>query len=333
MPWDPPPDPSRPELPYTAGFQMTIRSHNFDCKPANRATIDESWLRTHPVSEVVLEYPPSETPDPLSPETAVLTIDHPIRTGSYHMAQVVCCRVSFHKREKGSKLLVAKIFDALYYPPQDNPCDIAKLADKYYSAESAAYDRLQRYYKENHHAEYHESWTFTLPTEYNGRTIQRPVRLVLLEHLNGCTVADLDPADVLGDDKEKKFGLELVARVLHIVSKEEHLGVWHNDVAPRNVMIIPKPEASAPANSLQRVVLIDYDISKIEHPPHPGLPPNPMQVHWNSSPAGFGPWVPTSMFSAFYPVEWQKWLERRFKGDEENYAPVTEKLEYFVDDY
>jgi len=298
----------------------------------------EEQLKTMTQSAVVIEYPPLETPEPLTSRMARLTILEPLAVTGGRGAQVVACTVESEAGQKRCEV-VAKIYDPLYYSFPNKiapsvPTDVCFYADVDYSREAAAYEYLQKAGQTGDFApEYYGSWTFAIPIQHGGMTMLRPVRLVLIEWLKGPTILSLclTPGGVQYD---KVYRLEIMARIMDGIVRQRHIQINQRDESPRNIILTPQAadKLDAELPRYPRPVLIDYNIARVMEQtnyrkyfvnhPHHKLPCNPMEYFnagsiWNE-------------FEAWTPIEWltnrelrTEWLISRFVDkNSSKYAPL-----------
>lgn len=343
MNWKLPLDADKPACPYVEDFKTIIKTHNppsplgGNYGPGNRPQVPDDWLRGVTQSRHVLEYPPLETADPQSPMEAELTIVKTIRTGDARGAQLVLCSIA--PLDAGEKYhAVAKIYDALYYSFEckmfgGRPIDVVQNADEDYSQEAAAYEHLRAEGLTGSIAPgYFGSWTFTLPFKRDGETLERPIRLVLIEYLDGLSMISLYSERNDAFDYEEKFRLDVFAQVLDGVSKIVHAGISHGDIAPRNVMLIP--QGGSLTSSPPHVVLFDYNRSVVwerttsGRNPKTDKPKNPMKTWWGDCFEDFEGWIPDEWRG--HPKLRQQWLLSQFGGEDVKtyYEAVTEELKF-----
>lgn len=370
--WAPLQDPDRPSLPYIPGFTVQIEPHEAplpfgdeqDYGRWPRRFPSPTELETMTQSALVLSYPPLEadlttsnaisTPESYQDQLASLTITSYIRVGCGHGAQIVRCIVT--QPGKKSNQAVAKIFDPLYYRFTHDlarrPRDVMSQADMDYTREVAAYERLMSVGEAGRRVpEFHGSWTFKLPIASRGVLHQRPVRLVLIEHLEGL---DLQSSRIQNDyltygsldafHLPEDYRLEVLARVLDLHACFMHWGVNHGDLSSRNVMLVSNTSANLGTSNntiitIPRVVLVDFNVSTVYSRTVMGkhrfeslaYPVNPMELFWN--------WSLAPDFEGWAPREWkeserlqQQWLLRRFGSEEQRamYEPVTKELEFSI---
>lgn len=361
--WHPPPDPEKPDCPYQAGFTVEINSHippppfgdpHYGRGPwPARNDID---IKSVTQTELVLAHPPFERPNTVSSSapaaTATLTILETLAVADGRGAQLVVCSVTPNPCPQGSKGFVAKIFDPLYYS-FENPhamheaSDTPWLADKDYSHEAAALDYLERMRKGGRTGlaapKYYGAWTFTLPITHAGKTVQRSVRLVLMEHIKGHSMRSvcLDPA--LFSRYTEADRLDILAMVLVSDANQLHAGIDQRDLASRNVVLreptptttsSPPPESNRPL-PLPQPVIIDYNGAVVFELSRNGkrpcqfaeLPQNPMWLFWGSILGEFDGWIPSEWSSSRKLC--QQWLKERFGGEAaEQYAPIEIELHF-----
>lgn len=308
-------------------------------------------------SAIVGAHPPLEaTRTPLSDtetpsETAQLTITSYVRIGCGAGAQVVVCTIA--KSGKPPFQAVAKIYDALYYCFSHSialrPRDVTIQADMDYAAEVAAYQQLASVSRASEVTPaYYGSWTFSLPFLSNGVQHMRPVRLVLIEYLQGSNLRGFEiqnsnqPHD--GPDSfhlPEEYRLEVLARAMDAYVRVLHCGIEQNDFASRNIMISSeKSDAHTykTGASIPRVVLTDFNTAIVHSRTRYGpsieesltLPVNPMQCFWTQAVAGeFPGWAPREWEAS--PKAMQEWLLKRFGSEEQRalYEPVSKELKFY----
>lgn len=259
------------------GFQVTIKNHtalppfgssSYTLQPPPH--VSREWLRSVTQTEQVVTNPPLETAPPSKQRVAELTITKPLATGNARDAQILLC--SILPREAGAKALiaVAKVCDSLYYSSMPNigdcPRDAVFYADRDYSREVAAYECLSKAGQTGSFTpDYFGSWTFSLPITHNGQRRQRPVRLILIENLADTCMRYLfiqkgfDQIDAFQLSKE--YRLQVLAILLDGLVRQYHAGVNQNDLAPRNIIIVPPPGKTQVIGAHPpRVVLIDETV-------------------------------------------------------------------------
>ena len=344
--WRPPADPDKPPCPYRTGFTVDIKSHvpptpfgGRDYGRGPRATVSQHDLRSLKQTELVMANPPLKTADPPVPRIHTLSVTRELAVVDGRGAQLALCTI----KPKGAAghgpfQAVAKIYDSLYYSFRHKdvpsvPCDVTWLADQDYSREAAAYEHLQTVGQAGSFApRYFGSWTCSIGI--GNTTRSRPVRLILIEYIQGPSIRELCCATRFGE----AYRLEVLARVLDGDAKLRLSGINQRDLAARNVLLeFPSglQEAAQP-DTIPRLVLIDYNISivyaktkrKIGPYASMTLPPNPMLIHWDNPLQEFRGWIPAEWEAT--PRLRQQWLRNRFGGTDAmaSYAPVVENLEF-----
>lgn len=360
--WSPPPDPERPPWPYLPGFKAHIQSHVAP-EPFGDPRLYGSWPREHiPDAELetltqtalVLSHPPLEattvpSDTELLSDTAELTITSNISVGCGGGPQVVVCTVA--KDGEPPFEAVAKIFDPLYYrfshSIASRPRDVAAEADKDYATEATAYEHIASSGRAGKATPaYYGSWTFKLPILSGSVQQMRPVRLVLIEHLQGSNLRGLrirNSADFRdGNDAvhfSEEYRLEVLAQAMDAYVRVLHCGVEQNDFAARNVILRShgtSNTSNVTGTSIPRVALVDYNTAIVHKCTLEGesmeenlaLPVNPLQWFWKQSLSGdFLGWVPPEWEGSRKPM--QEWLLQKFGSEEQRvfHEPVTKHLE------
>lgn len=160
--------------------------------------------------------------------------------------------------------------------------------------------------------------------------------MILIETLDGVSLQDTrvqnSPNRDEGTDSfhyPEEYRLEVLARALDGYVKQLKIGLVQRDFAGRNVMLVTNnlEEDKVGGLTLPRVVLVDYNIARVEEIPSEhahSLPANPAAIFWNEYFwYDFGGWVPNEW------QDWklqQDWLLNRFNGDEHkhHYYPEEE---------
>lgn len=360
--------------PYQPGVKLTIHAHTppppFSSAYRNRNYRDIVYdtVNGHPLRmkisrlELAMAHPPLETPPPAEAKSQVLTIlggiSHRLPTADEEDRGGAClvrCRLD----SDPSYQIAAKIYDGVFYPAFPG-VDCMYSADSEYSSEAAAYSNIPPSLQGSIAPRYLGSWTFALdvadvadtgreqPTTGSGKRT-RWVRLILIEHLNGecmydvelhamglsrATVRRYTPSwkavnpQLLPKEADR---LEVMARIIEAATLLSHAGITHKDIAPRNIMLLPR--ASNPA----RIVIIDFGWSVVKklHPylslrPEGERPESPIERFW-SYPlySEFFYWFPQSWVENGFPLSRDKareWLCARFGLSEESdkFEPLSQ---------
>ncbi|KAF2279868.1 uncharacterized protein EI97DRAFT_360365, partial [Westerdykella ornata] len=188
-------------------------------------------------------------------DTLELEICLELRTGSDCGAQVVVVNSN----------MVAKIFDPLYYRDLRNEGyleDVVSLADGDYSRETAAYAEVQESPQARQHTpKYYGSWTITVETPLgpiggqHTQTRFREVRLILIEYLKGKKMANIKPRVLTS-----KLRRHMLVRVLEAAMLLDNAGVSHNDIHPRNILVIGNDWAKLDFF----IKFIDFNIASVQ---------------------------------------------------------------------
>ncbi len=367
--WRPPADPDKLACPYQAGFTADITSHippapfgGRDYAPVTRLAVSDQALRSLKQTELVMANPPLEPAAPIAGTSAAaattrrnctLLVTHPLAVVDGRGAQLAVCTITPKDSEAPlgqvsgqppgvpeSFQAVAKIYDPLYYSfaskiSESVPCDVTWLADQDYTREAAAYQHLQSVKQTGAFAPwYFGSWTFTVDIRIGNKMLTRPVRLILIEYIQGPSIRELYSATRFDD----AYRLEVLARILDGDAKLRLSGIYQRDLAARNVLLEWDPDVpeTAQPDTIPRVVLIDYNNSVVYARTTRWrgvcdgmtLPPNPMWLHWDDPLKEFWGWIP-AQWETNYRLR-QEWLRERFGGKDTvaSYAPVEDKLEY-----
>lgn len=335
-------------VPYVVGALFTIREE----APPSSGDADCGGEPQEP-----------EATQPTSPTersgsaTYQLKITDSILTGEVRDSQIVLGQISPATSLSGSKQVVAKIWDPLYRRDlgDETTGSVAELALRDYSNEVSAYERIKESLKEPQHAalpwectpQYYGSWSLQCPEAsipYAGPSTRRTRRgneeapsfrtvyLVLLEHIQGCSLRSLATFRRgsnywARESCAEDYRIYVWARILEIQSWLDHIGVDHRDVATRNIMVDPAPaspiwledNSNIPEsdlirlqpNRLPRVVFIDFDLSAVGPRSQDPRPQSPVVKRWSGKYDPIMYWLPM-WWTANLPVR-REWLLREFE--------------------
>jgi catechol 2,3-dioxygenase-like lactoylglutathione lyase family enzyme len=236
-------------------------------------------------------------------------------------AQVFVCRRNGEVTE-----YVAKVYDPLYYGfvdllQSDLPRDVTYFADGDYTREVAAYAFLEQHGVRNPEVPaYHGSWTFDLPThvqDTNSRTAAhtRPVRMLLIEYIDGKALFEMNPAKT-----PTHYRLKVLSQMMETETRLRHLGLSHNDFSPNSVLVCGYDTfRSGPT----RVCLFDFHDAVIteclEDVAKSGvvrkktaLPLSPADLWWDRLDITFKEWMPDGWDKS----AWHRWLLDKYSGSE-----------------
>lgn len=339
-PWLPPPEPFRPPNPYVKGRDLKIWAHeapppfgdDYADYPDVRNYASEKDLRTKTLVELCLEHPPMDGETAWEKPPRNLHIVGEIRVRDDGGAQVVICRLDDEDHE-----YAAKIYDPLYYGFADriwpeNPRDVADEADKDYCREVAAYLEIDNQFGGKETPKYYGSWTFQSPLDLPDARKVRDVRLILMEHIKGDTMSEIDAFIY-----PERARLGAMAQVLEAYSRITFAGVSHGDIAQRNVMVC-RGEAD---DTINRVVLIDFNYAVVtrldnfellygSRPKGAEKPENPINHWWGTGGlySKFGDWFPASWKKQRRPL--REWLFECW-GESQDFLPPNEPLDWTDD--
>ncbi|KPM42357.1 hypothetical protein AK830_g4236 [Neonectria ditissima] len=339
---DPPlPDPRRPKFPYRQGFSVSIHSHvpppPFGvCYPdgpdRDGSIIDPEELGFNR-TDWCLKNPPAEAPDHLEEcseedcknnadsDDDAEAVPHPDADDSVHNLHVldeIACKdgrgaqvVRCYLDKDEDKVLVAKIYDALYY---HHGRDVTYHADYDYRREAAAYEDMKKKGIDGTLVpKYYGSWTFDAPLLGSPPTT-RPVRMILMEWIEGVS---MDSAVVNGhlnglyEPIPPQQRLNILAKAMEIDTTLWHHGIRHRDLAPRNIMLVGENMDI----KIPRVVLVDFNqavcLNRLGKPRvTKKLPVSPRYRYWNDR-GEFIPWLPEphrsdyKVFNGWLKVTWK----------------------------
>ncbi|KAF2789065.1 hypothetical protein K505DRAFT_195748, partial [Melanomma pulvis-pyrius CBS 109.77] len=167
--------------------------------------------------------------------------------------------------EKGAQLvivngdMVAKIYDPLYYRSYEmfhRHYDVVREADTHYCREAASYNELlSSSLQGSNTPKYYGSWVIDVSLNELQDTPPRQVPLILMEHIDGICMRDIDPKALTEEERDN-----ILIHALEVEAQVYHHGVHHQDFHPRNIMIsYPQPSFYADF----RPILIDFDLARV----------------------------------------------------------------------
>ncbi|KAK0727840.1 hypothetical protein B0T26DRAFT_146793 [Lasiosphaeria miniovina] len=298
---------------------------------------------------VVIANPPAELPPHVRAKIAFthkhqsLTVVGPVgdRAGG---ARLVRCYLDSDK----SHHYVAKIYDAMGYPlseldASDFWMDCMWAADMDYTREAWAYEHIPQELQGSLVPRYFGSWTMFVETGLpEPQPARRPVRLILLEFIEGDNMGAIINRAVRQAEKEKRpshhqflpLELDRLDHMFRIVEADMTLywraHIRHNDIYPRNVMITNNPA--------RPIVIIDFNLATVypsdsDHfKDHPLLPISPIEFFRpqlmfheggcfrNWSPGG---WMNPNDNGETSYREASRWVFRHWAGSS-RYEPLTD---------
>lgn len=332
-PWNPPPEPLRPENPYTKGLSLTIYRHEA-CPPFGqdyaiytdlRDRVLEKDLRRKTLVDLCLEHPPMEGQTDYE-DSRKLEVVEELRVKSDGGAQLVVCHLDDDDQD-----YVAKIYDPLYYGFSDTmwpdlPRDVTFESDMDYCREVAAYEEMDEWVGGTDVPKFHGSCTFQVPLSLPTGPRMRDVRMILIERVPGKSMLEYNQDKIPESER-----LETLARMSELISRISFIGVHHHDISQRNIMVCDGEDA----RKVGRIVLIDFNMSTVERldnfeeqygprEPGPDKPPNPLDRWWGGGwYGGFWEWLPERWEKRLRPL--QEWMYERW-GSSEDFAPPVRDL-------
>ncbi|VUC24696.1 unnamed protein product [Clonostachys rosea] len=326
-------------FPYHPGLELTIKEHippvpfaepHFLKDAAPRLEVQPSGGRPNRTPlEWCLDFPPTETKPVKDPRARTLHVVEQVSCGAERTAQVLRCYLDGIE----DKFYVAKIFDALYFLPEE--FDHTYEADGNYATEAAAYeDIIEDGLDGRFTPHYHGSWTFDLPVPDSHTQSTRPVRMVLLEHIPGRSICEVVNNNLLSCILPE-HRLEILAGIMEVYSLLKYYGIQHFDLAPRNVMIMGVDFSISPNDTMPGFVLIDFNHCSLHRRPscYGGMnddtkPVDPKTYLGKSCPDKWKCWVPEPHRSN--PAAWRGWV-RKLWPNSEDFSPPFFKSHVFDD--
>ncbi|KAK5995184.1 hypothetical protein PT974_03581 [Cladobotryum mycophilum] len=332
--WEEPPDFEKPELPYRNNSVLSIRRH-IPPEPFGTLYTQETWRKEvdkHDLydmtqSELCLQHPPAETAPHSDQTVSSLRVVEEIACRDGRGAQVLRCQLN----DNNGQDYVAKIYDPLYYKyGPDVPNDVTWKAESEYSQEAAAYEELVKNEVAGVYTpKYYGSWTFEMPLEGEANKV-RSVRMILLGWIEGVTMKSLIETKRIRKISPNQR-LEILAKAMEIECKVSFHGVWHRDLAPRNLLLV----GSDVGNEIPDIYLFDFSIAAVFS--HPNCaernydtprPISPRYQYWGQCPEEFHDWVPEPHRSR--PLVFKGWVKTRWPQMEE-FSDAPEGLQRFID--
>ncbi|KAM0277488.1 hypothetical protein ACHAQH_005766 [Verticillium albo-atrum] len=352
--WVPPSDPHqrKQELHWSKGQTIFVTPHKTPPAPfggsaymsdPNEPDLRDDWpiLMKTTRSELVFQRFPRGTSVPQhsgsnSPTSATLEIEEQISTGHENGSQVVLCSV---KNQLGSNFIhghrlppkvIAKIYDALYYPFEhswwNRPVDVVTEADGEYSREVAAYKQLQKAgITGNFAPKYYGCWT--TPVRSSSGRRYRPVCLILMEYIDGlsissmcsqATVLPLQPGPAAGDAAQRMLVIQQLLEGLALMALG---GVDERSANNDNVLVVRTDTKNKyDPHGKSRTVLVSYADAAVAHLTPRGffadslldLPLSPIYEELDDDLMG---WIPEEYYEDEDCKKWKEWLEEKFGGD------------------
>ena len=232
----------KPEIPYAVGRRFTVHSHiPPGPTPVTRGCClngiqgREESRAVDPV-ERCLRYPPLA--GSWGSFTVDLEIHDLIRIGDGHNAQLFVVDVLETRSgskdiqiEKKKKKLVAKVYDPLYFDDHGGYIDPFACVDKHYTHEVHAYHVLAEF-QGRLIPRFYGSFSLEIPP-CQGGSATRTVRLILIEHIQGLSMRQVDAMRYPQDTRQ-----QIMKTVIEFESAVYEKDVVLTDLSPRNVMVL-----------------------------------------------------------------------------------------------
>ena len=302
-------DLDKPHIPYTAGQTFIVRRHipppPFLPPYTNRHPPFPKNLRKLTQLEYCLSWHPLEG-STCDDDTFSFTITKELRVVDGRGAQIVVANGD----------LVAKIYDPLYYPAWRNSSErdnVIMRADYDYSREAAAYNELRGPLEGTIIPRYHGSWTCDITVDTPSGPRKRPVRLILMEFIDGVCMQDLDPNDFTEEERSN-----ITVKAMDAERAIAFHGVLHMDFALRNIVCSGNDLRSSDL----RVAIIDFNVAIVTRldPRWPRNDPNQLPYspirRWDRHWPHLGEWVPPTR------EKLNEWLWKHWAGSP-LYQPVV----------
>lgn len=318
----------KPPFPYATGTRLEVRSHTPPPPPSSYQSCDlefearQERRSVDPVERCLLHPPSGGT---FTAGTAELEIVDFVRAGDQHSAQLFTDRVLSsssitQKLPSGAdsdELLVAKLYDPLYFDHEQDDADPFMCVDLAYRRETAAYTKLQSF-QGGVIPRFFGSFSLSVPAHYRGLNDVRQVRLILMEYISGPCLADLDPSGFSQLERQT-----IMKAIVDTETALYNCDVVSNDTHPRNIMI-PNRCPSSHESQLRPIVLVDLGKAWTSRSPFPkwhdrflpGVPITPL-LRWMRKPTAYNDWV---------DWDWRSWVEKHYGHEKNTITTEMEKL-------
>ncbi|PYH88128.1 hypothetical protein BO71DRAFT_489001 [Aspergillus ellipticus CBS 707.79] len=283
----------KPLVPYVKGQTLSR---------ANR----EARRNLTPV-ESCLQNPP--LPGRLEASTLLLEIRDTIRVGDGHNAQVFTVQAQANQElVPREEVLVAKVYDPLYFEDDGGLFDPFLCMDRYYTHEAEAYKMLAEYQGGLIPKFY---GTFSLEIPVDGAEA-RIVRLILIEYIPGWSMQQATPSDF-----PRPVRQQMMKSVVELESDVYGRDIRLSDLSPQNVMIArfdSHPERKLVFIDLAGAVLgrVPADILAMGIELFQGQYISPLLGWKRSTPYEFNDWI---------DWEWEAWIMTEFTYTEASITP------------
>ncbi|KAL4782112.1 hypothetical protein BJX76DRAFT_369405 [Aspergillus varians] len=234
----------KPPVPYTSGWRFHAKSHTV---PAPTLVVRDCCLssendmierRRLSPTDRCLKRPP--LPGREGNDTVSLEVVDLLKAGDGHNCQVLTVRLlestsqllRFPQKDKDTDagLLVAKIYDPLYFDDDGGYLNPFLCMDKYYTHEANAYTALSEL-QGQWIPKYYGSYSVSLPVDPE-HTVTRTVRMILIEHVQGSTMADTQP-----EEFSQSVRQGIMKSIVDLESRIYEKNLLLIDLEPRNVIV------------------------------------------------------------------------------------------------
>ncbi|KAJ5640502.1 hypothetical protein N7528_000127 [Penicillium herquei] len=293
--------PFKPPFPYVSGWEFTVQSH---VPPPPTPVINDSLDYTHDDLEDLVRLNPAEycvqhppLPGEVGTDRLDLEIVDLVRAENPKNSQLFTVKVLQHSpgwpsEPLRSKILLAKVYDPLYFNDMSEYLCPARVMDQSYTHETAVYSVLSEF-QGRRIPRYYGSYTFDIPVDTSGTRNMRSVRLILIEYIRGTDMAKASPA---------KYDLETRQQIMKKTVEFETAAWTKNvrlkDLSPRNV-ILPEVDPASP-------IFIDFDDALLKR-----LPDDPVCAKMDFLPGQYiSPllrWKKRNRDNEFVLQDWADW--------------------------
>ncbi|KAJ5713048.1 uncharacterized protein N7483_010229 [Penicillium malachiteum] len=299
--------PMRPPLPYAKGLRFTVQSHIPTPRtPVVHSNLNytlndlEDLVRLDPV-EFFLAHP--LLPGEIGSNTLGLEIIDTIKVKEPCNSQVFTVKVLKGAPEKplpASNILIAKVYDPLYYNDVQFMIAGYRAMDRFYTHETRVYSVLSEFQGENI-PHFYGSYSFDIPIENSSNV--RSVRLILIGYLPEKDMQKAQPATCSQEARQ-----QIMKNIVDFESTVFFKNIVLRDCCPRNIILLQDHD-----NTIS-VKFIDFDAVLFNRrPQHPfravldkdkflGQYITPL-YRWRRPREDFEDWV---------DWDWKPWLDAEF---------------------
>lgn len=298
----------KPRVPYVKGWRFAVEPHvTPPPTPVTRgcclnSDADSEERRTVPPVERCLKHPPlpGQLGEPV-PDTVQLRILEPLRVGDGHNAQVFTVRVQSGLNSRylpQNQMVVAKIYDPLYFNDDNGYLNPFLCVDKHYTHETHAYKHLSNFQGVSI-PKFYGSYSLKIPIE-NSRF--RTVRLILMEFISGTSMQQTGP-----ENFSQRTRKQFLRSIIDFESLVYERDIMLTDLFPRNVILV-----KSGCESKHKLIFIDFEAAifgRIRDDPLPfrinlflGQYVSPL-LRWTRRSHNFREWI---------DWDWRPWVETEF---------------------